>query len=146
MSRVNGGELKIPGLDEVTSSRDRRVDKVCITLSLLTRRFGTELRWAPWAFLRFVADTKFKYGVRSITHLIDLIPSTGSATAKLAVKDLRLPLGSVTALKSSSLAYHLVAEDGPSAVVEAWKSLKSKDVAVRFDRPRVSWLEALLKA
>ncbi|MGE5789384.1 MAG: hypothetical protein ACM33C_00790, partial [Syntrophaceae bacterium] len=34
---------------------------------------------------------------------------------------LTLPLNSVAELKSSSLPYHLITEDGPSAIIDAWK-------------------------
>ncbi len=139
LSRINGGELTIPGLDEVTDNRDRRVDKVCLTLSLLKQRFGPKLLRAPWALLRFVAETRFRYGVRSINHLIDLIPSKDSEIDTLRAKDLHLPLGTVSALKSSSLAYHLVAEDGPAAVVEIWRNLKSYEASVQFDHRHFWW-------
>lgn len=139
LSRINGGELTIPALDEVSGDRDRRVDKVCLTLSLLSQRFGSKLSVVPWALLKFVAGTKFQHGVRSISHLVDLIPSKDGELEALRVKDLRLPLNSVSALKSSSLAYHLLAEDGPAAVVEAWQQLKSNEAAVRFGVTSPSW-------
>lgn len=138
LSRINGGELRIPDLDEVSSNRDRRVDKVCLTIALLRQRFS-RLTSAPWAFLRFVADTKFQYGVRSISHLIDVIPSKDIDIVSLQVKDLSLPLGNVSMLKSSSLAYHLVAEDGPAAIVETWKTLRACDVSVSFQRRGAFW-------
>ncbi len=65
LSRINGGILEIPNLDP-----DRRVDKVCLTISLLRHRFGSQLESAPWALLRFVALSRFRYGVRSITHRV----------------------------------------------------------------------------
>jgi hypothetical protein len=130
LSRINGGELKIPELDDVYG-RDRRVDKVCLTVALLTKRFSS-LSSVPWAFLRFVAETRFRYGVRSISHLIDLIPAPDGEKAALEVKDLKLPLNEVKALKESSLAYHIIAEDGPAAVIESWKNLKSTEASVQF--------------
>ncbi|MBK9089560.1 MAG: ATP-binding protein [Holophagales bacterium] len=71
LSRINGGELQIPALDLVEGARDRRLDKVCLTVALLQERFGA-LESIPWALLRFVHATQFRYGVRSIAHLIDL--------------------------------------------------------------------------
>jgi hypothetical protein len=133
VSRINGGELSIPGLDEVAGERDRRVDKVCLTLSLLKRRFGDALAEVPWAFLRFVAETKFRYGVRSVSHLVESIPSKETKITKLLIKDLQLPINSLPALKSSSLPYHLMAEDGPSAITELWRRLKSNEVQVTFE-------------
>jgi hypothetical protein len=144
LSRINGGELTIPALDEVSGDRDRRVDKVCLTLSLLNQRFGSKLRVVPWSLLKFVADTKFQHGVRSISHLVDLIPSKDGELEALRGKDLRLPLNTVSALKLSSLAYHLLAEDGPAAVVEAWQQLKSNETAVRFGRSPSRMFEMLL--
>jgi DNA replication protein DnaC len=131
LSRINGGELTIPNLDEVSSARDRRVDKVCLTIALLAQRFDS-LHSVPWAFLKFVAETKFRYGVRSISHLIDLIPSQAADKVSLAIGDLQLPLSNPKALKASSLAFHLVAEDGPAAIIESWKAAKANDVLVRF--------------
>jgi hypothetical protein len=119
LSRINGGELTIPNLDEVSANRDRRFDK---------------LNSVPWAFLKFIAETKFRYGVRSISHLIDLIPSQDPNKDVLAVSELQLPLGSAKALKGSSLAFHLVAEDGPAAIIETWKNAKASDVLVKFSK------------
>jgi hypothetical protein len=136
LSRINGGELTIPLLDEVIGNRDRRVDKVCLTLSLLRQRFGPELAVVPWALLRFVAETKFRYGVRSISHLIDLIPFKDFKEGTLQTADLHLPLETSEDLKSSSLASHLIEKGGPAAVVKRWNSLRSHETSVRFDKPK----------
>ncbi len=134
LSRINGGEFTIPGLDEVAGERDRRVDKVCLAISLLTQRFPL-LSVVPWALLRFVAETRFRYGVRSISHLIDLIPSDDEQKTTLKMEELKFPLDSVKALKGNSLAFHLIAEDGPAAVIETWRRLKSSRTSVRFLAP-----------
>jgi hypothetical protein len=131
LSRINGGELTIPSLDEVSSNRDRRVDKVCLTVALLHQRFPS-LSKIPWAFLKFVSETRFRYGVRSISHLIDLIPSHDEKKKSLTVDDLQLPLNSAKALKASSLAYHLNAEDGPAQIIDVWKSARANEVSVRI--------------
>jgi hypothetical protein len=131
LSRINGGELSIPGLDEIAHPRDRRVDKVCLTIALINQRFPN-LTVVPWALLGFVAHTRFRYGVRSISHLIDLIPSQDEKKQGLAVEDLQFPLNDVAILKNSSLAFHLVAEDGPAAVINMWKSFASNSTSVRF--------------
>lgn len=133
LSRINGGELTIPNLDEVSGNRDRRVDKVCLTIALLLQRFEA-LNSVPWAFLKFIAETKFRYGVRSISHLIDLIPSQVQDKKALDVSELQLPLSNAKALKGSSLAFHLVAEDGPAAVIETWKNAKASDALVTFGK------------
>jgi DNA replication protein DnaC len=131
LSRINGGELTIPGLDEQNETRDRRVDKVCLTLSILRQRF-TGLEEAPWALLRFVAQTKFRYGVRSIMNLIDLIPWKDSGVGTLLPKDLHLPLDTEPALQASTLAYHLCANGGAKALVETWNEVRSVDTTVNF--------------
>ncbi len=74
LSRINGGELVIPRLDDVKEGRDRRIDKICIAIGLLKQRFGDQLESEPRSLLRFIATTRFRYGVRSIVHLIDVIP------------------------------------------------------------------------
>jgi len=87
LSRINGGIINIPDLDLRSRSRDRRVDKVCMAITLLKLRFGDELTEIPRPLLRFIAHTQFRYGVRSIAHLIDVIDSSalknGSLTARL---------------------------------------------------------------
>lgn len=143
LSRINGGELQIPGLDDTGDGRDRRVDKICLSISLLEARFGSDLELVPWSILRFIAHSKFRYGVRSIVHLVDLIPASDSIKHQLNLKDLHLPLHSVESLKTSSLRYHLVARGGPSSVVKMWRELKTCETPVRFRRTSPS--ETLLK-
>lgn len=121
LSRVNGGELEIPPMDLQEGERDRRVDKVCLTISLIQNRFGQSIEFVAWALLRFVTISRFRYGVRSIAHLIDLVTPEGENQKMIDLGRLTLPLNSVAELKSSSLAYHLITEDGPSAIIDAWK-------------------------
>ena len=130
LSRINGGEFTIPDLDTVTDDRDRRADKVCIAVSLLSSRYGDALRTVPWSLLHFIAVTKFKYGVRSITHLIESLPSPDPKLTELQVD--RLPLGNVERLKASSLAYHLVSDDGPAAIIATWKASIDHKAVVRI--------------
>ena len=68
LSRINGGVINIPDLDLRSEDRDRRVDKVCIAVALIKARFGSDLNETPRSLLRFVAQTSFRYGVRSIAH------------------------------------------------------------------------------
>ena len=131
LSRINGGEFSIPELDAVKEGRDRRTDKVCIAISLLKQRYGDSLDMVPWCLLRFIALTKFRYGVRSITHLIELLPAPDLEKPGLIVD--KLPFQNVEKLKASSLAYHLISDDGPAAVMEHWKdSIEHKQVLVRI--------------
>ncbi len=135
VSRINGGELEIPPMDLVESDRDRRADKVCLTISLLRSRFGADLESIPLSLLRFVAASKFRYGVRSIAHLIDLIlPFANDAenSTHLQAKQLRFPLHSISSLRSSSLAYHVFSEDGAAAIVDHWKTVSDDDASVRI--------------
>jgi hypothetical protein len=135
VSRINGGEIEIPPLDLVEPERDRRADKVCLTISLLKARFGEDLELIPLSLLRFVATSKFRYGVRSLAHFMDLIqPFSGDVedTTKLSPKQLRFPLTNITSLRKSSLAYHVFSEDGPAAIVDHWKSVSSDEAVVRI--------------
>lgn len=135
LSRINGGDFDIPKLDLVKGSRDRRVDKVCMSISLLEQRFGMALLRVPWAFLKFIAITEFRYGVRSITQLIDLIPYPEDLNDSITVEDLKLPLSSVTALRKSSLSYHLISSDvdeGIDGIIKEWNKLKTNKTLVRF--------------
>ncbi|MCP4913239.1 MAG: ATP-binding protein [Oligoflexia bacterium] len=132
LSRINGGVLKIPDLDFVKGNRDRRVDKICLSISLLHQRFRPNLQLAPWAFLRFIALSKFRYGVRSISHLIDLIPWNPSISDRLLYKDLKLPLNSRKELKNSSLSYHLIADEESEAIIDMWKDFANCETLIRF--------------
>jgi hypothetical protein len=131
LSRINGGELEIPSLDLREGERDRRVDKVCLTISLIQNRFGHTVELVAWALLRFVAMSRFRYGVRSIAHLIDLVTPADEDQKMIDLSRLTLPLNSVAELKSSSLAYHLITEDGPSAIIDAWKDCIECEALIR---------------
>lgn len=132
LSRINGGELEIPPLDATTKDGDRRVDKVCLTASLLQNRFDDKLETIPWAFLRFVVMSKFRYGVRSIAHLVDLISPLEEKATSLQLKTLKLPLNNISELRDSSLAYHIYSEDGPAAIIDLWEKSCKCDIAVRI--------------
>lgn len=127
LSRINGGMLNIPSLNLVQNGRDRRIDKICIAISLLQSRFGDQLAMIPKSLLRFVAIANFRYGVRSIAHLINLIPNK-SKQKLITTRTLKLPLDNVNNLKKSSLAYHLIDEDQAHGIVEKWKVCTKNDV------------------
>ena len=131
LSRINGGEVSIPSLDEVSPTRDRRVDKVCLSVALIRQRFGSSLHRVPWALLRFIADTKFRHGSRSVATLLELVPSTCVKAAELQLGDTCLPLDSVDTLTASSLIYHL-AESSAAGVVERWKKLSKSSALVEI--------------
>ena len=134
LSRINGGELEIPGLETVSGERDRRIDKVCLTIALLQNRFSDKIETIPWALLRFVVMSKFRYGVRSIAHLVDIISPLNEGASSLQLADLNIPLQSVSVLRDSSLAYHVFSEDGPAAIIELWNECCKSDIAVRVKK------------
>jgi len=134
LSRINGGELEIPGLETVSGERDRRIDKVCLTIALLQNRFSDKIETIPWALLRFVVMSKFRYGVRSIAHLVDIISPLNGGASSLQLADLNIPLQSVSVLRDSSLAYHVFSEDGPAAIIELWNECCKSDIAVRVKK------------
>jgi hypothetical protein len=132
LSRINGGIIEIPDLDLDTKDRNRRVDKICIAISLLQKRFGSYLQLVPWRLLRFIAITEFRYGIRSIASLVDLIPYKIDDSESILNNDLKLPLNSLVELKKSSLAYHLIASDDPQTIVDNWLEFAECDCLVRF--------------
>jgi hypothetical protein len=146
-SRINGSVVRIPPFLAPGEGTDRRTDKVAIASSLLQKRFGKELRYAPLALFRLVVNVNFRYGVRSIAHMIDLIPYKKSVKS-LSLDQLALPLGSPAALRKSSLAYHVIDdEDHAHGIVDKWKSASScKDlipISTSIDPSRYGSREAV---
>lgn len=125
-SRINGGILAIPNFYDKLSETDRRADKVCIAIHLLRKRFGESLTSVPTALLRFIARVNFRYGVRSIAHLIDSIPYRENV-AQLTRLQLKLPLNDHKLLKESSLAYHMFHEDHALGIVRDWTAAWKAD-------------------
>jgi len=131
LSRINGGVIEIPDLDLQTENRDRRIDKVCIAVSLIKGRFGRDLKEVPRALLRFIAGTTFRYGVRSIAHLIDVIDRKESEKATavsrleqrsiLTIVHSDLPMANEKALEESSLRLHLLDKDRAFGIVNRWR-------------------------
>lgn len=134
LSRINGGELTIPSLDEKTDKRNRQVDKVCIAIALLRSRYRESIEQVPWVLLHFIAHNKFRYGVRSITHLIDMLPPLPDGRSILRLSDLKFPFSSAKDLKESSLAYHIISDDGPAAVIDFWRGIKQIDLPVTIKK------------
>lgn len=132
LSRVNGGVLEIHQLDISTKSRDRRIDKVCLSITILKQKYPY-LEIVPWALLRFIAISKFRYGVRSITHLLDFIPGNLDIEEKLGMDDFDLPLEDVNDLKKSSLSYHLISEEEPEDIIKAWTDTQNCQTSIRFE-------------
>src|SRR6266581_4618411 len=98
-------------------------------------RAWTRLTDAIEESTRFVAETKFQHGSRSINSLLDLIPSKEEHISALLVNDLKLPLDSEEALVRSNLRYHIAADSWPSSVRQKWQQLSSTNVLVKCARP-----------
>jgi hypothetical protein len=120
LSRINGGVLRIPKLLDDANPDGRKADKVCIAVDLLRQRFGKTLQSVPLALLKFVANADFRYGVRSVAQLIDLLPFR-AGIEHISLSGLNLPLREVVDLKASSLAYHLVNDDQAHGIVRIWR-------------------------
>jgi hypothetical protein len=129
LSRINGGTINIPDLDLRSANRDRRVDKVCVAVSLVKKRFAKDMTQMPRSLLTFIALTGFRYGTRSIAHLVDVIASEAFADGVLKGDALDLPMSSENRLKDSSLRLHLLDKDQAFGVVNRWRLL-SKDKEV----------------
>ena len=129
LSRINGGVFSIPTFYDAGKQIDRRADKVCIAVELLRQRFGNQLQEAPLSFLRFVALADFRYGVRSIAHLVSVIPFKVDMTS-LHTRGLGLPFDNVAKLKNSSLAYHLLHPDQSLGVEKLWRECNHNDCMV----------------
>jgi hypothetical protein len=128
LSRINGGMVSIPAFYDRSQNLDRRADKICAAAHLLRQRFGSELRTVPYGLLRFIYDTEFRYGVRSINHLIDLVPFQGQTNNTLKYRGDAM-MATADALASSSLAYHLIEQNrDPAAVVESWQKAHGIEV------------------
>jgi len=138
-SRINGGILRIPPFYDMANRIDRRADKVCIAITLLKQRFGQSLRVVPLALLRFIALVDFRYNVRSIAHLVDLIPYRKNAE-QLTIEQLGLPLRTPSRLKQSSLAYHLLHEDQAYGAVKNWEDAARVNAQLVIES---GWVEGL---
>lgn len=146
LSRINGGVINIPDLDLRTANRDRRVDKVCVAVTLLRSRFGKELEVVPRALLRFVAHTRFRYGVRSLAHLIDMIGHGSLEGNELKLSSLDLPIASEETLQESSLRLHLLDKDKGFGIVNRWRDLSKDDVPVMLEAKASALLRMLSRS
>lgn len=124
LSRINGAVIELPPLNASSSHLGRVPDKIAIAVQLLRRRFGSPLRQIPIALLMFVARVSFRYDVRSLSQLIDLIqPVSTGAVETLSIDEMPFALNDVATFRESSLIYHLVDEvDNAHGVINTWKS------------------------
>ena len=111
------------------------MDKVCVAVALLKARFGNELSGVPRSLLRFVAETRFRYGVRSIAHLIDLIGTEALRNGSLKQTRLGLPFTTESALQQSSLKLHLLDKDQGFGIVNRWNAFSRDKVMVSLRQP-----------
>lgn len=132
LSRINGGTIVIPPFLDANHKIDRRADKVCAGIHLLSQRFEA-LRRVPIGLIQVIYDTEFRFGVRSINHLIDSIPYKKNAK-QLRYSDLALPMNSVSELADSSLSYHLIDDKQGAAIVRSWQAASSVDDWLRVFR------------
>lgn len=140
ISRINGGDITIPSLDlrQKDRDRDRRIDKVCIAISLLLKRFPY-LETVPWGLLHFIAIKKFRYGVRSIWNIIDLIPKDAIKNDNTTLS--RDKLKSILR-KKSPLFYHIMVDedvdvivsDRADAIVSDWKDYINENGLVTISK------------
>jgi hypothetical protein len=130
MSRINGGIVtltpfdKLPGGDPI-----RPVDKVVVVLSLLQQRFGDDVRRVPWPFLKLVASIGFRFGARSMAHLVDLIRPPAKRDTLLAANVGEL-LGVPNLISDLGLQRHLVAT--AEATSELWAKFSDDKGVVKF--------------
>src|SRR5262249_14434104 len=101
------------------------IDKVCIAVTLMKVRFGSGLEGAPRSLLRFIAQTRFRHAVRSITHLIDGIAFKALKDRALRVGESDLPIG--------DLKFHLF--DSVEKAAEQWADLANDSHIVNLRRP-----------
>lgn len=132
LSRINGGVLTIPDLDLRSENRDRRVDKVCIAVELIKNRFGNDITEVPRSLLRFIANTSFRYGVRSIAHLIDMIENQALQGTALKGDKLKLPITSEKDLQESSLMLHFLDKDQGFGIVNRWEDFSKDKMIVKL--------------
>jgi len=148
LSRINGGVIEIPDFDLRTGDRDRRVDKVCVTIALLRDRFGDQLKKIPRSLLRFIAHTTFRYGVRSIAHLIEVIDSQALKEDSLNGQALRLPTTNEKELEQSSLSLHLLDKNQAFGIVDRWNEFAKDKVVVNMTQRHLgpffeSWFDTV---
>ena len=111
-----------------------------MAVGLLKARFGgSSLREVPRPLLQFIANTTFRYGVRSIAHFIDVVESDAYSDGTLYLAKLRLPLTSEAALQDSSLKLHLLDRDQGFGIVNRWKHISRDKTTIRMSENRMRW-------
>jgi len=131
LSRINGGFIRLPPLDPTDEHDGRFADKVCIALSLLERRYGENIKYAPWNIISFIGKTEFKYGVRSIAYIIDQFSDMDKYGKLNNPPSFLNFLSDKQKLKETGFRYHI---DGRKigAIRKMWDSVKEINISVDF--------------
>ena len=79
--------------------------------------------WTASFVAGFISQTSFRYGVRSIAHLIDEISIDAFRNNNLIANALSLPVSSEELLQGSSLKFHLVHKNEGFGIVNGWKQV-----------------------
>ncbi len=131
LSRINGGFIRLPPLDPTNEHDGRFADKICIALSLLERRYGRNLKYAPWNIISFIGKTEFKYGVRSIAYIIDQFSDMDEYGKLNKPPSFLNFLSDRQKLKETGFWYHI---DGRKidTIRKMWDSVKEINISVNF--------------
>ena len=139
LSRINGMFLEIPSLDIKNKTRNRLVDKICITISILEKRFGEELTLIPSSLLRFIAFHKFRFGVRSISNIVNNISDGFLHINQLRSQAELLPLTDEHVFFRSTLSNHLITDKSVKDIIKWWNKVGNIFEYVRFkEEPKMN--------
>jgi predicted hydrocarbon binding protein len=129
VSRINGGVIEISSLNERS---ERRVDKICVAIALLRRKYGNTLKRVPASLLSFIYKAHFNYGVRSILHFIELLgnskPGPNDNIEKvvndegvLDIVGLNNIFEDLKRIEQAGLVYHIKHDYNVEGIQENWK-------------------------
>ena len=107
ISRINGGIITIPDFEDEDRSDIAKANKICITLSLLRKRFGKSFYRVPLSIIKFICSLETKYRSRSIGHIIDLLPIDLPNICGSPIEQNLLPFDSADDVKECGLVYHV---------------------------------------
>lgn len=139
LSRINGGIIKIPSLNDSNQIDQRKIEKIVITISLIRQKYNNTVKRIPNALLKFITNTNFRYGIRSITQIIDMLPYKEDSE-EIKLSEINLPLGSAKAIKESIFAYHFIHEEQENGVAENWKKYSEDESLITIFSDNVDFL------
>jgi KAP family P-loop domain len=128
LSRINGGVIRLGSLS------DRRLDKLCIALTLIRRRFPA-VKGVELPLLKLLVDTRFLHSVRSMETLIQYFPEA-DANGDLRVtpdfdRELTDNFLKKETFRSNVFAFHLSKGDRGHAL-NTWSDYKNLRFLVKF--------------